>query len=507
MFNLILILSGLLLYSSLIFSMLPSDTNNLNKLVAVQKEGLVAVQKEGKEILLLEHSPQALALFEVFPQMATDCPDNSKPLPIVLNDHMTPHTVIRLLMQAEDLTKELLFEESFAGTLGLMCLADNLQACEELKSKIAQIRYKDHIYDDLYEWALTTKEGKKSKKYIPLERAEAREWLSRCIPYASDEKKTEIREKLYPLQYSSPSFLVLKSKIGSILKAMRWHEREVLNSLPEFKGWQASFEHKVYCAARPSYAISCTEFYAMKKNNRYEVKADQNTDEIDRATGNKKISLICSTCKQQKNISAFKLDGINILACNVCMKEYCKEKVVDLSDCYNLDRVSLHTIVGLEYFYDCSYNKCDTKKVAAQEYLEHLPQIHFPMLGLLLHYKGINYYSGDGGYYFSCTKLTFGTGLVGLHPIDISGLELFKHNNRDSLTCIFNINTTNDVISLKPALAKLRKNNGFFIEFRSSDADLEYEKWNKRYPAIFRDDKWFTTDLPLLIDFQIKGVG
>ncbi len=156
MFNSILIFSGLFLCSTINFLMLPSDINNLKK--------LVAVRKGGKEILLLEHSPEALVRFTMFKHMESDCPSSGdEPLPIDLNDSITPHMVVRLLMQAERLDEQRLFEESFDNTIALMCLAENLGADDVLKNKIAQIRYKDCIYDDLYQWHLLLKRAKNLK--------------------------------------------------------------------------------------------------------------------------------------------------------------------------------------------------------------------------------------------------------------------------------------------------------------------------------------------------------
>ncbi len=361
--------------------------------------------------------------------------------------------------------------------------------------------------------AFTTQEGQESKKYIPLERATARKWLTRCIPYASDEKKIELREKLYPLQYSTPSFRALKSKIGSMLKEIPYHERKSFNNIPEFEWWKDSFEHKTYCAARPSNALSCVEFNTLKSENQIALAPNQQPDVygVYRPTyeGNvykRAVFFICRCCGEKKELSYFKPNEGDILACNTCIKKNLSGKVIDLSDCYNFDLVSLHRIIGRAYYHRSIYNTCDKGTVEAQEYIEHLPQIHLPMLGLLVHYNGINYYEGYGGSYPSCATLTFGTGLVDLNPIDISGFELFKNTSKDKLICIFNIRTKNDVISLKPALAKLREGK-VCIRFYATNADLEYGKWDESYPPICRDDRWRITGIPFVVNATIFYLG
>ncbi len=465
----------------------------------------ISIEVCEKKLFTLQCSVQALQQFTVIKNQMDDCSDDTISIKLDYDmQSVTPYTVRALLLQAKDLEKEQFNPISFVDTTGLMQLAEKLEACDALKDKIAQIPYVDSIYDTLYHAAFSTQNTKKSE----FEPEAARQWLLRCIPQASDEKKIALRKILYPLQYTSAAFTALKNKVSEILQIIRSHEKIAFHELQEFKTWQNSFEHKAYCATKPSNVLSCTEFYRIKQKNKLQAGPDEKADEegrysCDRYSG-KSILLVCGTCAAETTVSSFR-DGKHIIACNECMKKNLAGKKVDLSDCYNLDMVSLHRIIGRAYYSHGDFGHWDIKTSEAHEHLEHLPQIHLPLLELLIHYEGIHYYEGDGGFHPTCTKLNFGTSTVELNPVDMSGLRLFSG---DSVACIFNVKTKKIAYALKPELAKLRRSSSrFFIELHAPDADIEYEKWDRCYPPIYRNDRWLITGIPRIIDTTIFILG
>jgi hypothetical protein len=464
----------------------------------------VVVTKKEKELVKFQCSIAALEKFVVFKNVIGDLQeDTENSLEIVLDHHTNQANediAKMLLLQAKDLAQNILYPVSCNNTIGFIQLAERYDGCDELKNKIAQTAISgDHAYDALYHAALSTDSN------IGLIPAAARKWFLRCIDNASDEKKLEIRKKLYPLQYSSATFIALRNKVTTILNEKKYYNIP-FDDIPEFKVWQDSLEHQAYCTAKPSYAISCVEFYKIKQKNKLEVGPNQYLNDLGYPPPlNDGVLLICSACGARKTVSWFK-DSPNIIACNACTEKELNGKLVDLSDCNSLDMVSLNRIVNRAYYLDNKDDYCSKEISEAHEYLKHLPQIHLPLLELLVHYKNISYCRKHFAYPTN-SNIIFGTGILDLHPVDAQGLTLFKGIEYGSQTCTFNINSTHNALPFKSELTKLRKTGYFFILLTAPDAIIEFRKWNGLFNAIFRDDKLFITDIPKTADKLIKYIG
>ncbi len=339
----------------------------------------------------------------------------------------------------------------------LLELAEKFESSEVMRNTIAKIPFKESVYNTLYTIALDSNACDSTQ--INLESGSAQQWFLRCIPHTSDEQKIELRRKLYPLQYQSAAFIALRNKIVDLLKKRKTDKKFELpefNTLEELKNWQMSFLHQAYRAAKPSNALLSIEFQDIKKECNFNVIEEKNFST--------KIC-VCIQCNDSKTFDTTKQF---MFACYPCMKKKLNDKIIDLCDCYTLDNTVLQTFVKV-------HGGCLLGGPLLPTWLNHLPQIHLPLLELLIHYRGMRYYQGDGGWHSSVSRVNFGINTVDLHPVDIKALSMFqvkpRGDYRDTLICTIKINSEKNVTAVKSELRKLRKLGNFFIKFIAPDAN------------------------------------
>jgi hypothetical protein len=297
--------------------------------------------------------------------------------------------------------------------IALIELAETLDACSTLQDTIAKIHFSDPVYDSLLDIALAKDATWFPKNDSLLGTTSARTWFVRCIGNAPDKKKTKLRKKLYPLQYSSPEFTALRNKILQLLKVKKTKDgknnRPEFCTLEEFNQWKNSFLHQAYCAAIPSIAISCAEFQSLGGSH---------------------------------------------------------GRLVDLSDCYVLNNDAI---------LNCYRRNVDgTGNIyRIMGGANHLRQIHLPLLELLIHYKEIDYGLKEPFDHF-WSRINFGNNTVDLDPVDIRALSLFQpdynYPYEEQLVCEFQVASKKAINSLKQELAYLRAPDKFYINVGAPDA-------------------------------------
>lgn len=342
-------------------------------------------------------------------------------------------------------------DETCKENTALLELAEKFESSDALRNAIAKISFQDCMYHSLYTMATDTTDNHNH----PIKPALAQQWFLRCIPHASDAIKTELRKKLYPLQYQSLEFIGLKGHVINVLKKQKPDEKFDLpefETLEAFKNWQTLFLHQAYCAAKPSNTLLSVEFQEITQQCTYKVYQEYPYFSEKEAS--------CVQCKKNVTLnSAFPVG----FACYSCMKKMVNNKLVDLCDCYKLDNTVLSAFIKV------------LRGPLLPTWLKHPPQIHLPLLELLIHYRNISYYQGDSGWHPSVSRVNFGINPVDLHPVDIKALSMFHvdpcGDYRDRLICTFKVNSKKNVAAVKSELRKLRKLGNFFIKFIADDAD------------------------------------
>lgn len=311
------------------------------------------------------------------------------------------------------------------------------------------------------------------------------------VKYLPDTYKATLESRLYGLRFKTPAFELLVKRMTKLfqttgeflqsycdtihnyddytcnreyIKKMGdalydLNRNSVYEILPIFTahrcvtGWYQSFEYQLYAALLPALKpnmITCFEYTNLKRSYALSwVRSGKDSDQRD-------VNIFtCEWCKNESQLPCNPIDSQSIVACKVCMKRVLGERTVDLTDCYFLDRVSLHRLVHRAYRYEGIFNRVPEEDSELYEDIPHGNRLHLPLLQLLMKYYGIRYTEGDGAH--SCeAHLRLGLKPILLDTVDIEILPTFRTGDSyryDRIKCI--VQYENDINELLQTTQKI----------------------------------------------------
>lgn len=359
-------------------------------------------------------------------------------------------------------------------------LTSTCGASDEVKKKIA-LKYVVPQIEHLLQYSKNTDTNYTGKQI--------RKCTIAMIEYLPDADRAKLQDRLYGLRFKTKEFKRLTERITMLCETRRkfiqsysdtiYNDRDddcngqnidhhwnavytldgsrVSDMLPIFtahscvKAWYQSFEYQLYaklCSLKPN-MISCFKYTQLKRwNARSFARTEKDSNGRD-------INIFkCQNCKQESKLPCNSVDPQSIIACKVCMAQELKGRTVDLTDCYHLDRVSLHRLIHRAYRYKGFFNRIKEEDSEAYEDIPHGNRLQLPLLKLLINYYGINYIEGDGAH--GCdAHLQLGLQPVLLDAADIEILPTFRTGDShqyNRIECI--VRYDNDINEL---LATTRK--------------------------------------------------